>query len=153
MTVIIVDTNVIFNNQLNRLLSQKVRDGVLTVYVPTLVHAERVRQVAHEKGILFSIDFFRQTVALTGFTLLELTQTDAEAVAEVWLYLKDRLAFSSENEARKYWRKHRFDIVICAVAHSRGHIFVTDERKDRPHFAILTNRLRIDELQPWLDQL
>lgn len=57
MTVIIVDTNVIFNNQLNRLLSQKVRDGVLTVYVPTLVHAERVRQVAHEKGILFSIDF------------------------------------------------------------------------------------------------
>ncbi len=153
MTAIIVDTNVIFNNQLNLLLSQKVSDGLLTVYVPTLVHAERFRQVAHEKGIIFSIDFFRQAVALTGFTLLELTQADAEAVANVWLYLKDRLAFSSDKKARKYWRKHRFDIVICAIAHSRGHIFVTGERKDRPHFAFLTNRLHTDELQSWLEQL
>lgn len=144
MTAIIVDTNVIFNNQLNRLLSQKVRDGALTVYVPTLVHAERIRQVADEKGLTFSIDFFRQAVALTGFTLIDLTQEDAEAVAALWLELRDK------GQTETYWKAHRFDILLCAIARTRGYTLITDD--EGTHFQLVVRRQSSVELQQWLMQ-
>ncbi len=144
MTAIIVDTNVIFNNQLNRLLSQKVWDGALTVYVPTLVHAERIRQVADEKGLTFSIDFFRQAVALTGFTLIDLTQEDAEAVAALWLELRDK------GQTETYWKAHRFDILLCAIARTRGYTLITDD--EGTHFQLVVRRQSSVELQQWLMQ-
>ena len=140
---LILDTNVLWNLDLCHLLTEKIEKGSLRVCIPTLVHAERIRQVADRYGRQFSVDVVRQFIQDTRFEILPLTVGNAEAVADVWLELK------SEGLDEDYWGKHRFDIVLCAIARSTGYTLVTAEVRGR-HFDVVASRMSIGELESQL---
>jgi len=138
-TALLLDTNVLRKRSLRNRLTEKIRSGVLQVYVPTLVHAERIRQIADQKGEDFAIDVIQQLVEDSRFELLPLDVADAEAVADVWLQLKSQGA--SDND----WRQHRFDILLCAIARARGYALVTDDTGQ--HFEAVPTRMSTAQLQ------
>lgn len=142
-TAILLDTNVLWRPSLRNLLTEKIKAGSVQVYVPTLVHAERLRQVAEEKGESFALDVIQQLVEASQFELLPFTVEDAEAVADVWLDLKKK---SSEVD----WEQHRFDILLCAIARSRGYTLITDDKGQ--HFEVVSPRMNTTELRSWLEQ-
>jgi len=143
-TALLLDTNVLRKRSLRNRLTEKIRSGVLQVYVPTLVHAERIRQIADQKGEDFAIDVIQQLVEDSRFELLPLDVADAEAVADVWLQLKSQGA--SDND----WRQHRFDILLCAIARARGYALVTDDTGQ--HFEAVPTRMSTAQLQNWIEE-
>ena len=141
---ILVDTNVLWKPSLRDRLTEKVKTGLLQVYLPTLAHAERIRQIADEKGEDFAIHIIQQLVEASRFELLPFEVTDAEAVADVWLDLKSRGASDD------VWRQHRFDILVCAIARARGYTLVTDDTGQ--HFETVPSRMNIAQLRNWIEQ-
>ena len=142
-TALILDTNVLWNRDLCRRLSARIAAGDMQVYIPTLVHAERIRQIAEQYGGSFAIDVVRQFIADARFNLLPLTSEHAEALAEIWLQLRR----GGANETT--WRAHRFDILLCAVARASGYTLVTEETGS--HFAVVPDRIDISGLEALLD--
>lgn len=142
-TAILLDTNVLWRPSLRNLLTEKIKAGSLQVYVPTLVHAERLRQIADEKGEDFAIDVIQQLVEASRFELLPFTIEDAEAVADVWLDLK------SKGGSEEHWKQHRFDILLCAIAQSRGYTLITNDKGK--HFEVVPSRMNTTDLQNWLE--
>ncbi len=142
---IILDANVLWKPSLRNQLTEKVKAGVLQVYVPTLVHAERIRQIADEKGETFAINTIQQLVEASLFELLPFEVTDAETVAEIWLALK------AKGLGHDDWKKHRFDILLCAIARSRGYTLITNDAGQ--HFDVISDRKNTANLQSWLEQL
>lgn len=142
-TALILDTNVLWNPDLCRRLSARIAAGDMQVYIPTLVHAERIRQIAEQYGGSFAIDVVRQFIVDARFDLLPLATNHAEAVADIWLQL--RQGGASEDT----WRAHRFDIVLCAVARASGYTLVTDETGS--HFASISDRIDLAGLEALLD--
>lgn len=140
---LILDTNVLWETELCQQLTERITEGKLRVFVPTLIHAERIRQVADQYEERFAIDVVRQYIKDSRFELLPLSIQDAEAVAEIWLELRKAEVVDD------YWDKHRFDIVLCAIARATGHTLITEDRRGN-HFQLITNRKRIDELQKFL---
>jgi len=67
---ILVDTNILWKPHLRNKLTEKIEAGQLQVYVPTLMHTERIRQLAAKKGEDFAIDVIRQAVKASKFQLL-----------------------------------------------------------------------------------
>lgn len=143
-TALLLDTNVLRKPSLRNRLTEKIRSGDLQVYVPTLVHAERIRQIADQKGEDFAIDVIQQLVEDSRFELLPLDVADAEAVADVWLQLKSQGA--SDND----WRRHRFDILLCAIARARGYALVTDDTGQQ--FEAVPTRMSTAQLQNWIEE-
>lgn len=141
-TALILDTNVLWNRDLCRRLSARIAAGDVKVYIPTLVHAERIRQIAEHYGGSFAIDVVRQFIADARFELLPLAAEHAETVAEIWLQLRQ------EGATEDTWRAHRFDIVLCAVARSSGYTLVTEEKGS--HFALVPARMSTVELEALL---
>ncbi len=141
---ILIDTNVLWKPSLRDQLTRKIKQGALQVYVPTLVHAERIRQIADEKGEDFAIHVIQQLVKESRFELLPFDVKDAETVADVWLEFKSQGA--SDND----WKEHRFDILLCAIARSRGYVLVTDDTGK--HFESVPSRMNIADLQNWFEQ-
>lgn len=142
---VLVDTNLLWKRSLRDQLAQKISQGVLRAYVPTLIHAERIRQIADEKGDDFAIHIIQQLVEASGFQLLPFTVADAEAVAQIWLTLK------GQGATYEYWREHRFDILLCAIAQARGYTLITDDGGS--HFEVVTSRMNTKDLLTWLAQL
>ncbi|MBP7964613.1 MAG: PIN domain-containing protein [Caldilineaceae bacterium] len=150
MSELLVDTNILWQHSLRNRLTEHIRSGQLRVYVPTIIHAERVRQLADSKGETFAIDVVRQAVAQSKFNLLPFTTDDAEALADLWRDLKS--AVEPAIDANDYWRRNSIDILLCAVARSRGFTLVTDDRGQ--HFDLLVpERLHTGELESWLVSL
>ncbi len=125
-------------------LTHRISAGELRVYVPTLIHAERIRQIANSRGEQFAIDIIRQQVAASKFKLLPLSAQDAETVADVWLALKAREVTGD------YWQTHKFDIVLCAIARSRNYTLITDDQGQ--HFEVVSSRMNTTQLENWLNQ-
>jgi len=145
---LLVDTNILWRRSLRNRLTEGIRSGHLRVYVPTIIHAERIRQLADDKGEAFSIDVIRQAVNQSEFALLAFTTADAEALADLWHDLKS--AVDPATNADDYWRQNCIDILLCAVARSRGYTLVTDDSGD--HFDWLTpGHMNTSELESWLD--
>jgi predicted nucleic acid-binding protein len=142
---LLLDTNILWDLQLCRRLTEKIRTGHFIVYIPTLVHAERIRQVANHYGERFSLDVVRQFVADAQFELLPLSVADAEALAALWLELKQSGADTS------YWHQHRFDIVLCAVARATGYTLVVEDRG--AHFDHVINRINRTQLTALVESL
>ncbi|MFN8486846.1 MAG: hypothetical protein U0350_04585 [Caldilineaceae bacterium] len=142
---LLLDTNILWNLDLCRQLTEKIKSGHLRVCIPTLVHAERIRQIADRYGDRFALDVVRQFINDASFELLPLTTLDAEAVADVWLELK------AKGLADDYWKAHRFDIVLCAVARATGYMLIVEDRGQ--HFALILQRMRTSELVTWLKSL
>jgi predicted nucleic acid-binding protein len=143
--IILVDTNVLWKPSLRDRLTERIGSGNLQVYVPTLVHAERVRQIADEKGEGFAIHVIQQLVEASRFELLPFDVQDAEAVADVWLDLVKRYGVSNDD-----WTRDRFDILLCAVARARSYTLVTDD--NGRHFQVVTSRMSSLELADWMEQ-
>lgn len=141
-TALILDTNVLWNLDLCRRLSAHIVAGNMQVYIPTLVHAERIRQIAEQYGGSFAVDVVRQFITDARFDLLPLAPEHAEAVAEIWLQLRQ----GGANEDT--WRAHRFAIVLCTVARSSGYTLVTQETGS--HFAVVSDRMDIAALEALL---
>jgi len=144
-TAVLLDTNALWKPSLRDRLTEKIKSGALQVYVPTLVHAERIRQIADDKGEAFAINVVQQLVEESRFKLLPFDISDAEAVADVWLALKSKGAADDD------WKQHRFDILLCAIARSRGYTLVTDDTGE--HFKTVSSRMNITDLQNWLEQI
>ena len=85
-SILLLDTNILWDRRICRRLADKKKAGLLRVYIPTLVHAERVRQMADQFGDRFALSVIRQYIADTEFELLPLSITDAETLAEIWLH-------------------------------------------------------------------
>lgn len=143
--ILLLDTNILWNRRICRLLADKKKAGQLRVYIPTLVHAERVRQMADQYGDCFALNVIRQYIADTEFDLLPLSIADAEMLAEVWLELKESGADSN------YWHQHRFDILLCAIARATGHTLVVEDRGR--HFNGVPARMNISELETFITSL
>jgi len=141
---ILIDTNVLRKRSLRNRLTEKIEAGLLQVFVPTLVHAERIRQIADEKGEEFAIDVIQQLVEDSCFELLPFDVRDAEAVSTVWLDLKSQGA--SDND----WKQHRFDILLCAIARARGFALITDDTGQ--HFGTVPSRMSTIDLQNWIEE-
>ena len=144
-TALLVDTNVLWKRTLRDQLTAKIKANLLRVYVPTLAHAERIRQIADEKGEQFALHVIQQLVAESGFELLPFSVEDAEAMAEVWLALKAKGATEHD------WEQNRLDILLCAVAQSRGCTLITDDAGQ--HFNVVTSRMKTTDLRKWLEQI
>ncbi len=144
-TAILLDTNILLKRTLRNRLTEKIKSGLLQVYVPTLIHAERIRQIADRMGEDFAIDVIQQLVEESKFELLPFDIEDAEAVADVWLDLKSR------GDSDDDWKQHRFDILLCATARSRGYTLVTDDKGK--HFEVVSSRMNTTALQNWLEQI
>jgi len=142
---LLVDTNLLWKHSLRNRLTEQIKVGRVRAYVPTLVHAERIRQIADQKGADFAIHVIQQLVADSRIELLPFSVEDAEAIAEVWLSLKKRDIATPE-----YWKAHRFDILLCAVAYARGYILVTDDQGT--HFKVVASRMNTTDLSEWLHQ-
>ncbi len=143
-TALLLDTNVLRKRPLRNRLTERIRSGVLQVYVPTLVHAERIRQIADEKGEDFAIDVIQQLVEDSRFELLPFDVADAEAVADVWLDLR------SQGASHDDWKQHRFDILLCAIARARGYTLVTDDTGQ--HFETAPSRMSTVQLQSLIEE-
>lgn len=143
--ILLLDTNILWNRRICRRLADKKKAGQLRVYIPTLVHAERVRQMADQFGDRFALSVIRQYIADTDFELLPLSIADAETLAEIWLELKQSGVDS------KYWHQHRFDIMLCAVARATGYTLVVEDRGE--HFKTIPARLSLNELEKLIDSL
>ncbi len=141
---ILLDTNALWKPSIRDRLTEKIKAGDLQVFVPTLVHAERIRQIADAKGEDFAIDVVQQLVEVSRFELLPFDVRDAEAVGEAWLDLKSRGA------SEDVWQQHRFDILLCAIARARGYTLVTDDTGK--HFEIVSARMDSAELQSRIEQ-
>lgn len=144
-TTLLADTNLLFRRSLRHVLTTGIETGQIEVYIPTLVHAERIRQIAHQKGLDFAIDSLRQAINDAKFKLLPLNVEDAEAVADVWLYL-----VSQQLATEAYWNKNRFDIILCAIAHARQYPLVSDDQGK--HFNFVPQLIRSQELHHWLNK-
>ncbi len=145
---LLVDTNILWSRSLRNRLTERIRSGHLRVYVPTIIHAERIRQVADKWGETFAIDTIRQQVAQSEFDLLPFTTADAEALAALWPDLK--AAVEPATSADEYWRRNCVDILLCAVARSRGYTLVTDDKGQ--HFDwLVAERMDTSALESWLD--
>jgi predicted nucleic acid-binding protein len=142
---LLLDTNILWNLNLCRQLTEKIKLGSLRVYIPMLVHAERIRQIADHYGDRFALDVVRQFINDAGFELLPFTSQNAETVADIWLELK------AKGVADDYWQAHRFDIALCAVARSTGHTLIVEDRGQ--HFTLILPRMRTGELIEWLQSL
>lgn len=142
---LLLDTNILWKTRLCERLSEKIRSGHIKIYIPTLVHAERIRQVADQWGYQFSLDVVRQFIANAQFELLPLSIADAEALAALWLELKGNGADSD------YWHQHRFDIILCAIARATGYTLVVDDRGT--HFQSVPARLSLAELETFISTL
>ncbi len=147
MSELLVDTNILWRRTLRNRLTERIRSGQLRVYVPTIIHAERIRQLADDKGEAFAIDVIRQQVAQSEFDLLPFTTADAEALADLWHDLKS--AVEPAHNAIDYWRHNSIDLLLCAVARSRGYPLVTDDAGR--HFDLLVSeRMKFSDLKSWL---
>lgn len=145
---LLIDTNILRRNSLRNRLTEHIRSGQLRVYVPTIIHAERVRQLADDRGEAFAIEVVRQQVAQSEFDLLPFTTADAEALADLWPDLK--AAVEPAGNADDYWRRNCIDILLCAVARSRGYTLVTDDKGQ--HFDwLVVERMDTGALSLWLD--
>jgi predicted nucleic acid-binding protein len=144
-TNLLLDANVLWKQSLRNQLTEKIEAEALQVYVPTLVHAERIRQIADQKGEKFAIDVIQQLVEASGFELLPFSVEDAEAIADVWLALKAKGATDDD------WKQHRLDLLLCAVAQSRDYTLVTDDTGS--HFEVVSSRMNTTDLQNWLKQV
>ena len=150
MNELLVDTNILWQHSLRNRLTDRIRSGQLRVYVPTIIHAERIRQLADSKGETFAIDVIRQAVAQSEFALLPFTTADAEALADLWSGLK--AAVEPTTNADDYWRRNCIDILLCAVARSRGYTLVTNDKGQ--HFEwLVAERMDTGELENWLVNL
>lgn len=144
-TVILLDSNFFWRRQPRELLRAKVKDGDIEVYIPMLVHVEMIRRLADAKGEQYAVESIRQFILDSGFELLPLEVAHAEAIADVWLMLKER------GKTEQDWRAHRFDLVLCATAHATGYRLVTDDTGD--HFRLLETVMNGPELEAWLQSL
>ena len=144
-TVLLLDSNILLQRRYRELLAEQVRANRIQVYIPMLVHAEIIRRMANEYGERYSIEVIRQVILDAQFELRPMSVDQAEAVADVWLALQNRGKDSA------YWRAHRFDIVICAVAHATEYKLVTDDTG--VHFRLVSDRIKSNELEIWLQSL
>jgi hypothetical protein len=142
---LLLDTNIVFNERRCEQLTEHVKAGRLRVFIPTLVHAERIRQVADRYGDTFAIDVVRQFVSDAGFELIPLTTEHAEMLADVWLELK----ITGIDHA--YWKAHNFDILLCAVARSTDFRFAVDDTSR--HFDTVIHRMNWSQVEVWLQTL
>jgi len=142
---LLVDTNILYNNELCLHLAGAIRTNQLEVYIPAIVHAERIRQVADEYGKRFSINVVHQYLDERQFQILPFTAEQAEAIADLWIAIK-----SSNYYHEGYWRKNRFDIVLCAVAYSTGYMLVAED--GGKHFDLIERR-KTNEITTWLNEL
>jgi predicted nucleic acid-binding protein len=142
---VLLDTNALWKPSLRDRLTEQIKAGTLQVFVPTLVHAERIRQIANAKGEDFAIDVIQQLVEESRFELLPFDVRDAEAVGDAWLDLRSRGAPEDD------WQQHRFDILLCAIARTRGYTLITDDTGK--HFEIVSSRMNTVELQSWIEQM
>lgn len=142
---LLVDTNILWKRGLRQQLTTKIETGKLRVYVPTLIHAERIRQIADIKGERFALDFIQQAVKQSRFQLLPFDVKAAEAMAEVWLNLK-KIGFGTTE-----WKQHRLDILLCAIASTDNYILITEDKGK--HFQIISKKMDTIELQTWLQTL
>lgn len=151
MRTLLVDTNVLWDASLRYDLRQRIQVNDWIVYFPTLVHAERIRQLARDKGEQFALDFVRQQVKDSRFQPLSFSLGDAETVAHIWLALSQKLNFphGDNEDASNYWNKHKLDILLCAVAVNRGYTLVTDDKGS--HFDLVPMKLTVNELKQQLN--
>jgi predicted nucleic acid-binding protein len=145
IATLLLDTNIIFNEQRCARLTEHVKAGRLRVCVPTLVHAERIRQVADKFGERFAIDVVRQFIEDARFELIPLTEAHAETLAAVWLELK------SAGIDHAYWKAHNFDILLCAIARSTDYRFAVDDTGR--HFETVSQRMNWSQVESWLQTL
>ncbi len=147
---LLVDTNILQQHSLRNRLTERIRSGQLRVYVPTIIHAERIRQLADSKGEAYAVDTVRQAVAQSEFALLPFSPADAEALADLWHDLK--AAVEPAMNAADYWRRNCIDILLCAVARSRGYTLVTDDKGQ--HFEwLVAAHMDTGQLEDWLVNL
>ncbi len=143
----LVDTNFFYMPKpLRQALTEQVRLAQIQVYVPTLVYAERVRQLAdklaNKYDPSFSLSIAKQIIATSRFTLLDFNQVDAEQTAQLWLDLKAK-GYSKDD-----WRKHRLDILLCAIAQARNYTLITNDKG--LHFDMVRQRMDEEKLREWL---
>lgn len=139
---LLLDTNMLWNQGLTPSLTELVVAGRLRVYIPTLVHAERIRQIAQQYGERYAVETVRQFVLDARFDLLPFTIEQAEGIADVWRSIRG----GGANDA--YWRQHRFDIFLCAVAHVTVYTLASDDTG--AHFDLLNRRIRTNEIESWI---
>ena len=142
---LLLDTNILWQIQLCERLTEKIRSGHIVVYIPTVVHAERIRQVANHYNSRFSIDVVRQFIGDRQFELLPLSVAHAEAIATLWLELKESGADTN------YWHQHRFDILLCAIARATGYTLVVEDRGS--HFKNVPARISVAGLDTLIASL
>jgi len=140
---LLLDTNILWDIALCQRLSEKRRNGQIEAYIPTIIHAERIRQIANQYGETFSIDAPRQFIRNYQFQLLPFSAQDAEAVAAIWLYICGKI---SVNDQQDYWLHNCIDVLLCAVAHARGYMLVTNDQCGH-HFEIVSDRMTTNELE------
>lgn len=145
MRAVLLDTNIVHRPRLLAVVRQKVEAGLIEAFIPTIVHAERVRQLAEKEGLAFSLRVIQTYFRNNPIRFLDFSREDAEAVAEVWLRLKQEQAYTERD-----WRIHRFDILLCAVSLSRQMILVTDDIRGK-HFNVLPpeQKMSSTELELW----
>ncbi|MFO7540677.1 MAG: PIN domain-containing protein [Chloroflexota bacterium] len=143
---LLLDTNILWDIALCQRLAEKRRDGQLEAYIPTIIHAERIRQITDQHGEEFSIDVVRQFIGDYQFELLPFSRQDAETVAQVWLYICQAIP---SDERKTYWLHNCIDILLCAVAHARGYTLVTNDQSGH-HFEVVSNRMTTNELETHL---
>jgi predicted nucleic acid-binding protein len=149
MVGVLLDTNIIRRSGLLKIIAQKVEAGLINAFIPTIIHAERVRQLADAKGEHFSLQVIKTHFSDNPILFLEFSREDAEAIATVWLALKKNYGYTQDD-----WRKHRFDILLCAIAESRQMILITDDAHGQ-HFQLIPDnrRMNANEFEVWLNNL
>lgn len=139
MVQILIDTNIFWEKNICKQLSQKVIEGSIQVYIPAIVHAERIRQLADKYGQNFSMVIIHDYLAAYDFKVLSFEQRDAEALSTLWLDLKQQF-----NCDQQYWEANRFDIFLCAIARARNLTYVTNDKGN--HFDLIET-LPLDNLE------
>jgi len=142
---LLVDTNILYKTEFLDLLQEAIQKNQIEVYIPAIVHAERIRQVADDQGEKFSIKVVHQYLQAYGFQILPLSAKQAEAIADLWITIK-----SSDYYHDKYWERNRFDMVVCAVASATGYTLVAEDKGK--HFD-LVKRMSMEEVGRWLDKV
>lgn len=121
---------IFFGKKICEQLSQKIKEGTIQVYIPAIVHAERIRQVVERHGQNFSITIIHNYLATYQFKILPFEQNDAESLSSLWLDLKQQFHCNQQ-----YWEANRFDIFLCAIARARNLTYVTNDTGN--HFQLI----------------
>ncbi|MDM8519794.1 hypothetical protein QUF64_07085 [Anaerolineales bacterium HSG6] len=149
---LLLDTNVLWNwRYLRQHLTPLIEARRLQVYIPTIVHAERIRQYAQVRGEQFALRVIQLAITDSKFELLPFETIDAEALANIWLAIKNNTLSNEFEDVESYWQAHRLDILLCATAHARGYTLVTDDTGI--HFEAIPRRMTFLQVKDYLNEL